>query len=96
MSSHLSAVTDHRRLRLQPTVHIAQVSYSIPFFIYLFFVNKCFSATVSCVDKPTHQCQSAACNEQCWRNRKRSQTSLLVNGSYFLTILPLYIQFNRT
>lgn len=90
MNSSLAAVRDHRRPHLQPTAHTAQVSYSVSFFDFFFLnVNKSFSATMSCADKPTHQCQSTVCNEQCWRERKQSQASLLVIGSYFLTVLSL-------
>lgn len=86
----LGAARDHRKHLPQPTAHIAQVSIAAVLFRFMtsfFFLNKSFSAIMSCADKPTHQCQSTVCNEQCWRERKQSQASLLVIGSYFLTVL---------
>lgn len=94
-----AAVRDHRRHHLQPTVHIAQVGITVILFHFMrvfFCLNRSFSPIMSCAGKPTHHCQSTVCNEQCWREGKQSQASLLVIGSYFLTILSpvAYIQFN--
>lgn len=62
----VAAARDHRRHPLRPTAHIAQVS---------------IGAVISCADKPTPRCQSAACNEQRCREGKQSV------GSYSSTTL---------
>lgn len=84
----LTAARDPRRHHLQPTVLIVQVSISsIMWDFWSFFFLVDINAIISCADKPTHQCQSAVCNEQHWREEKQSQASLLVISSYFLALL---------